>query len=121
MTFYRLCRDYSNVKQAKMKLLIKSFLILTVISFVVSFSYFYPRFLVSQLGENSPWISYLYTYGMGFIVFAGSLIFIFTRKIDSERRKEEFYWMIAIVSGFLFMFFCHGLWIYSAIHFPIKF
>ncbi|MCZ0932722.1 MAG: hypothetical protein OXJ52_06195 [Oligoflexia bacterium] len=94
--------------------------ILLIINFVVAFSYTYPRFLVSQLGENSPWISYLYTYGMGFIVFSSSLIFIFTRQIDPQRRKQEFYWLIAIACGFLLMFFCQGLWIYSAIHFPVK-
>ena len=104
-----------------MKPLIKPVWTLIIISFVLAFSYIYPRFLVSQLGENSPWVSYLYTYGMGFIVFAGSLFFIFTRKIDSQRRKEEFFWLIAIASGFLFMFVCHGLWIYSAIRFPVKF
>ena len=89
--------------------------------FAVAFSYIYPRFLVDKLGENSPWISYLYTYGMGFIVFAGSLAFIFTRKRDVLRKKQELYWLLAIVSGFFLMFFCHGLWIYSAIHFPVKF
>ena len=101
--------------------LIRSVWILLIIGFAVAFAYVYPRFLASQLGENSPWISYLYTYGMGFIVFLSSLVFIFTRQIDSQRRKEELYWLTAVVCGFLFMFFCHGLWIYSAIRFPVKF
>ena len=111
------------LRQAEMKLttLIKSVWILFITGFVVVFAYAYPRFLISQLGENSPWISYLYTYGMGLIIFVGSLVFIFTRQIDLQRRKEEFYWLFAIVCGFLFMFLCHGLWIYLAVHFPIKF
>ena len=93
---------------------------LFVIGIFTAFAYFYPRFLVSSLGESSPWISYLYTYGMGFIFFSSSLIFIFTRSIQDLRRRREFYWLIVISVGFVFMFFCHGLWIYLAIHFPIK-
>ena len=90
------------------------------VGFAVAFSYIYPRFLVDRLGENSPWISYLYTYGMGFVVFSSSLVFIFTREMDILRKKQELYWLSAIVFGFLLMFFCHGLWIYSAVHFPVK-
>ncbi|MDE0092695.1 MAG: hypothetical protein OXN83_05380 [Oligoflexia bacterium] len=104
-----------------MKSAIKNLAILLFfIGFTMVFAYTYPRFLVSKLGENSPWVSYFYTYGMGFIVFSSSLILIFTRRIDPLRRKQEFYWLIAVVIGFLLMFFCHGLWIYSAIHFPTK-
>ena len=108
--------------QSEMKISFKrTVLFLIVTGCAGSFAYIYPRFLAVQLGENSPWISYLYTYGMGFIVFSSSLLLIFTRKIDPLRRKQELYWLTAIMVGFFFMFFCHGLWIYLAVHFPVKF
>ena len=96
------------------------FLFLTAFTFYIFFSYWYPRFLVLTLGEKNIWISYLYTYGMGGIVFVASLIWIFTRKKDPLRQKEEFKWLIAILLGFLFLFFMQGLWIYLANSFPIK-
>jgi len=95
----------------------------TQISFFTTFiffAYWYPRFLVSVFGEKSVWISYLYTYGMGGIVFGSSLIWIFNRKKNPFRQKEEFRWLLAILLGFLFVFSFHGLWIYLAKVFPIK-
>ncbi|MCY4321288.1 MAG: hypothetical protein OXC37_02640 [Bdellovibrionaceae bacterium] len=100
---------------------IKPIVALASLFILIAFCYAYPRFLAFKLGENSPWISYLYTYGMGVIVFVSSLVFIFTRQIEPLRKKQELYWLIALVYGLFFMFFLHGFWIYSAIHLPIKF
>ena len=99
----------------------KIFISSSLLTVITAFAYQYPRSLVSLLGENSPWISYLYTYGMGFIVFLLSLFWIGTRKkIDPQRRKQERVWIIAISCGFLLMFGLHGLWIFLAIDFPVK-
>lgn len=95
-------------------------LCLAAFGFFLFFSYWYPRFLTATLGEKSVWISYLYTYGMGGIVFSSSLIWIFTRKKNPLRQKEELQWLIAILLGFLLIFSMHGLWIYLASVFPIK-
>ena len=98
-----------------------SFLATSLVVFVFGFSYWYPRFLASLLGEKSPWISYLYTYGIGSVFFFLSLAWIFTRRgVHSLRRKEELYWLIAIMASFLFLFSFHGLWIFLATNFPIK-
>ena len=96
------------------------FIFLAVFTFFIYFAYWYPRFLASVLGEKSVWISYLYTYGIGGIVFASSLIWIFTRKKNPLRQKEELQWLAAILLGFFFIFSLHGLWIYLASVFPIK-
>ena len=96
------------------------FVFLAVFISFILFAYWYPRFLVSTLGEKNVWISYLYTYGMGGIVFASSLIWIFTRKKNPLRQKEELQWLAAILLGFLFIFSLHGLWIYLASVFSIK-
>ena len=101
------------------RILIQVILSLIILFSLIGFCYAYPRFLASKLGEDSPWISYLYTYGMGLIVFIGSLAFILTRQIDALRRKQELYWTTAIVCGFLVTFSCHGIWIYFSVRFPL--
>ena len=94
--------------------------ILTLI-FVFGYSYIFPRFLVSILGEKSLWVSYFYTYGMGLVFFLLSIVWIFTRSgVQPDRRKEEKLWLIAILCGFLFMFALHGLWIFIASNYPLK-
>ena len=98
-----------------------SLLSVLILSFVFGFSYAYPRWLAGHLGEDSPWISYLYTYGAGLIFFLLSLIWIFTRRgIHPLRRQEEKHWLVAIVCGLLFMMFLHALWIFLASSFPVK-
>ena len=99
----------------KNSILKNSFLSVLILGFVFGFSYAYPRWLVGHLGESSPWISYLYTYGTGLIFFLMSLIWIFTRKrITPLRRQEEKQWLRAIVCGLLFTMFLHALWIFLA-------
>ena len=97
------------------------FLSVFIFAFVSFYSYIFPRFLVSLLGEKSLWISYFYTYGMGLIFFLLSVIWIFTREgADPDRRKSEWFWLLAILCGFLFMFCLHGLWIFIASNYPLK-
>ena len=96
------------------------FLVLTGFSFFMFFSYWYPRFLATTFGEKNIWVSYLYTYGMGGLVFSSSLFWIFTRKKNPARQKEEIRWLIVILLGFFCIFSIHGLCIYFASVFPIK-
>ena len=104
-----------------MRVWLSLFLSILLVAFVLCFSYFYPRFLVQLMSEDSPWISYLYTYGTGALFFAIGSFWIFTRRaIHNMRRKEEIRWLITILCGMTFMFCFHGLWIFLAIHFPFK-
>lgn len=99
----------------------KSVFSFCVLSFIFVYSYIYPRFLVSVLGEQSLWISYLYTYGMGLVFFFLSVFWIFTRSgVNPLRRKLEKSWLAAIFLGCFFMFCLHGLWIFIAVSFPMK-
>ena len=105
----------------KIPVIKKSFLSVLILFFIFGFSYGYPRLLVSRLGEDNPWISYLYTYGIGLIFFLLGLIWIFTRAgMNPQRRRQEIYWLIAIICGLIFMFSLHALWIFWAVRFPIK-
>lgn len=83
-------------------------------------AYWYPRFLVSLLGEKSVWISYSYTYGMGGFVFVSSLIWIFTIKKQDLRQKEELRWLLALLLGFFTMMAFHGLWTLWVSTLPFK-
>lgn len=108
----------SLIQKEAIKIFLLSFLLMTV---VFVFSYWYPRMLVSYLGEDSPWISYLYTYGMGFVFFVLSVWFIFTKKgVNPHRRRQEIYWLIAIFFGMACTYFLHSLWIFLAITLPFR-
>jgi len=102
--------------------IIKSFLyVFLPIAMLTSVVYYYPRYLVKYFGENSPWIGYLYTYGMGALIFFLSVIWIFTRKKSHLRQKEEIFWFIILFFGLMFSFIMHGFWILWSIGFPTKF
>ena len=88
---------------------------------IVALVYYYPRYLIQVFGEGSPWLGYLYTYGIGGLVFAFSVIWIFTRKKLPLRKREELIWLLMISLGLIFSFFMHGLWITLSLSFPIKF
>ena len=108
-------------------MLIKNFKIKPVLYFfsmlipIVLTIYYYPRYLVKTFGENSPWLGYLYTYGIGGILFILSLLWIFTRPKDRLRKREELLWLLAISFGLIFSFSLHGLWILLSLSTPIKF
>ena len=105
----------------KLEVVKNSFLALFTLLFVFGLSYWLPRSLSAHFGENSPWTSYLYTYGMGLVFFLLSVIWIFSRKgMYPLRRKQEIYWLAAVVGGLIFIFSLHGLWIFTAVQFPIK-
>lgn len=92
-----------------------------VIVFLMALVYFTPRILVSQLGENSPWISYIYTYSLGACLYFSSVFWIFKHKKQPARQKEEVFWTLVLSSGFLFTFILHTVWIWFSVSFPFKF
>ena len=97
------------------------FVFLVVSSLFAGFAFVWPRALVRLLGEQSPWISYLYTYGMGLLVFSLNTVGIFSQKgAQKERRKRELKWLAVLAIGLVFMFLLHGFWILAALYFPQK-
>lgn len=98
-----------------------SFLAGLTLALVSACAYAWPRFLAFYFGEDSPWISWLYTYGMGLLVFLLNAAGIFSRKgTQKERRKRELKWLAVLSLGLVFMFLLHGFWIFAAIYFPQK-
>ena len=87
----------------------------------IALVYFWPRYLSETLGEQSPWISYLYTYGLGvlFFIFTTFWIFSFPR-LNPERRKRDRFWLFVLSGTLVFGMTLHGLWIWVAISYPFK-
>ncbi len=106
------------VKKIQIKSIIYAFSLLIPIIAII---YFYPRYLIKSFGEGSPWLGYLYTYGIGGIFFILSVLWIFTRQKSSLRKREEFFWLLIVVCGLIFSFLMHGLWILLSLSFPMKF
>ncbi|MGI9549359.1 MAG: hypothetical protein ACR2M7_05260 [Bdellovibrionales bacterium] len=91
-----------------------------MVTFVTAVIYYYPRYLVQTLGDKSPWLGFLYTYGLGFFLSSLSVLLIFTQKKSLLRKKEENLWLMILFLGLLFYFLMQGFWIMWAIKFPLK-
>lgn len=81
--------------------------------------FFYPRFIVNALGENNPWASYLYQYGLGLIVFLVGLWLIRATGACQPGRGHDRLWWWVLIGGFIFFTLLHGLWIVLALSCPV--
>ncbi len=90
----------------------------TLVSLVVAF--FFPRILIHTLGEAHPVTSYLYMYGLGFMVFLIGLVVVlrFGACRPNERPLDAF-WFKVMIGGFVFFLSLHGLWILLALKMPL--
>ena len=85
---------------------------------LVIFIYVYPRLIVSQLGMENPWTSYLYQYGLGFVFFLiGIWLILKTRACQFGRGRDSF-WFKVLIFGFIFFAGGHAIWIYLALKIP---
>ena len=93
---------------------------ISVTGFVL-FVYFWPRFLIKTLKEDSPWIGYLYTYGLGLLIFAftGFMIFSFHSSYP-EKRKQDRFWLLVLLGVLIFGMALHGAWIHLTVSYPFK-
>ena len=90
------------------------------VGFVASV-YLWPRFLSLMLGERSPWISYLYTYGLGSLFFFITLFLIYTlRRSHKDWKKRDRYWVLVLMGLLSWGVILHATWIVVSIVFPFK-
>ena len=83
--------------------------------------YFWPRYLSETFGEQSPWISYLYTYGLGVLFFAFTTFWIFSLPSQNpKKRKQDTFWLVVLCGTLIFGITLHGLWIWFAVTYPFK-
>ncbi len=97
---------------------LQNILVLLAIPVVLCIIYFYPRFLVSRLGEANPWTSYLYQYGFGLMVFLIGLWLIRSTGACRPGRGRDGFWFGVLVCGYFFFALVHALWILAALKIP---
>jgi len=97
-----------------------SILIPVLILFSLLFTYFYPRFLIAELGESNPWTSYLYLYGFGSLFFGVGLLLITKSGACVFGRGQDSKWFTVLCTGFVFLMSLHAIWIYLALSIPVN-
>lgn len=86
--------------------------------FVLLFIHFYPKAIIEALGEDSPWTSYLYMYGLGTVVFLTGLWVILGNRSLQFGRGRDSYWFKVLIGGFFFFVTLHLVWILAALNIP---
>ena len=79
------------------------------------FAFYFPRFLIENLGKDSPWASYLYHYGFGFLYTGSGLWLVLKTRACEFTRPKDRLWFGLIVLGFIYFAGLHGYWIYKAL------
>ena len=97
-----------------------SFLVPLIAVVTIPLIYFYPRFLIEQLGESNPWTSYLYLYGFGGYFFAIGILLILKTGACKPGRGRDSKWLTILLSGFVALATIHASWIYLALSIPFK-
>jgi uncharacterized membrane protein YkgB len=85
---------------------------------IIAFIYFFPRFIIANLGPADPWTSYLYQYGLGLIVFLVGILVILKSKSCQLGRGRDTFWFILLIFGFVFFAVVHALWIVASQKYP---
>ncbi|KPJ61054.1 MAG: hypothetical protein AMJ46_03550 [Latescibacteria bacterium DG_63] len=62
------------------------------------------------------WLSYLYQFGVGGLIFAGSLLLILKTGACDLRIKHEKTWFRALIIGYCALALAYLLWILAALH-----
>lgn len=97
-----------------------SILIPFLIIFSLVYIYFFPRYLIENLGEGNPWTSYLYLYGFGGYFFLIGLMLITKTGACQFGRGQDTKWFVILCSGFVALMSLHAVWIYLALSIPVK-
>lgn len=92
--------------------------ILLTIPVVLALIYYYPRLLIERFGLASPWTSYFYQYGFGFLTFMIGIWIILSTGACKPGRGRDGFWLLVLIGGFLFFLVLHGVWIVAALRAP---
>lgn len=96
-----------------------NFQVLLISLFYVAFIYTYPRILLNFFSPENPWCSYLYIYGNGIVFFSIGIHLILKSKACVFGRSRDSFWFKILIFGLVFFASLHGLWIYSALTYPV--
>ena len=107
----------SQQSQAKMMNKLKFPMTVLMLALI---TYMYPRFLIQSFGADSPWTSFLYLYGHGFIFFSVGLWTILKTGACQLGRGYDTFWFKVLIFGFVFFATIHGTWVWLALSMPVK-
>ena len=82
--------------------------------------YSYPRFLVHMFGEASPWTSYFYLYGFGFIFFIIGVWIALKSGSCRPKRGRDGFWLKFTFFGYVWLASMHAAWIWLALSVPFR-
>lgn len=88
--------------------------------FCLVFFFLFPRMLVRKLGMDSPWVSYLYLYGNGLIVFLIGLWIILRSGACKWGRGHDTFWFVVLLAGYVFFAVLHAAWTLAALYIPFR-
>lgn len=91
---------------------------LVIIAALLAVVFTYPRLIVSWLGEDNPWTSYLYLYGLGLIVFVIGITLILRTGACQLGRGRDSGWFKVLIGGYIFFATLHAVWIIAAQQIP---
>lgn len=87
---------------------------------VLVFTYAFPRILLSTLGMENPWTSYVYHYGFGGLFFLIGMVLIVRSRACQLGRGSDTLWFNVMMFGFFAYLFVHGAWILASLYLPLK-
>ena len=96
------------------------FIALSLLCFFAYSAFFFPRWLVSHLGEAHFLSSYLYIYGSGIPFFILGIYLLIRSGAINLQMVEERKWLLFFIFGLAWSVLAHGLWILTAVYFPFK-
>ncbi len=91
---------------------------LSILCLFLAFAFFFPRFLIENLGETSPWTSYFYHYGFGLFYTGSGLWLVLKTGACNLSRSRDCLWFCLIIIGFFSLAVLHAFWIHKALSAP---
>ncbi len=87
---------------------------------IAGFVFVYPRLLISLLGIENPWTSYLYQYTFGLIFFGLGILLVLRTGACKIGRGRDNLWLGILIAGFIFFASFHGIWVFMSLYWPVK-
>lgn len=78
----------------------------------------FPKWIIAEFGEGSPWTSYLYQYGLGLVIFCIGLRVVLKSGACKLGRGRDSFWFGVLVGGYIAFATLHASWIYAALNIP---
>ena len=93
--------------------------LLSILCLFLVFAFWFPRFLIENLGKTNPWTSYFYHYGFGLLYTGSGLWLVLKTKACNLSLSRDRFWFGLTIMGFLYFAGLHAFWIHKALSVPL--